>query len=185
MSNIEVMLTQTVVVATAALGMTIIIISGGIDLSVASNIALVTVIVAQVLKMHYAPSLAIAAGVGCAALAGLIIGGLVTSLRMAPFIVTLGSLTALRGAAKELSEGNTVDPRIPALWLDDVLIVPFRKVPAWLPAFKPLRVLWELPPGFWVAAILAVGVAVLCGTPSSGDTSTPSAPTNRQPGSVA
>src|SRR4029450_5220352 len=47
--NLELMLRQTAVVGTAALGMTLIIISGGIDLSVGSNIALSTVVIASVM----------------------------------------------------------------------------------------------------------------------------------------
>src|SRR3954466_5321719 len=50
--NFELMLRQTAVVGTAALGMTLIIISGGIDLSVAANIALSTVVIARIMNAH-------------------------------------------------------------------------------------------------------------------------------------
>lgn len=53
--NMQIMLLQTAVVATAALGMTLIIISGGIDLSIGSNIALCTVVVALLLARGVPP----------------------------------------------------------------------------------------------------------------------------------
>src|SRR4051794_18725279 len=104
--NLELMLRQTAVVGIAALGMTLIIVSGGIDLSVGANIALSTVVVATVMSTHggHAPNLAAAAGVGTSALAGLLIGLLITGLRMPPFIVTLGTLSAFRGLAKGVAQ---------------------------------------------------------------------------------
>src|SRR5258707_15043782 len=56
--NFQIMLMQTAVVATAALGMTMIIISGGIDLSIGSNIAVCTVAVALFINHRVAPLLA-------------------------------------------------------------------------------------------------------------------------------
>ena len=50
--NMELMLRQTAVVGTAALGMTLIIVSGGIDLSVAANIALSTVVIARIMNTY-------------------------------------------------------------------------------------------------------------------------------------
>jgi ribose/xylose/arabinose/galactoside ABC-type transport system permease subunit len=76
-ANAEVMLLQTAVVGTAALGMTLIIISGGIDLSVGSAIALCTVAIAMLLNAGLAPALAIAGGVGVGAMAGICIGAMV------------------------------------------------------------------------------------------------------------
>src|ERR1700686_1669523 len=61
--NFQIMLMQTTVVATAALGMTMIIISGGIDLSIGSNIALCTVTVALLLSHGVPPLLAAGGGV--------------------------------------------------------------------------------------------------------------------------
>src|SRR6476659_7839266 len=74
--NLELMLRQTAVVGTAALGMTLIIISGGIDLSVAANIALSTVVIARIMNAYggHAPNLAAVAGITTSALAGLFIG---------------------------------------------------------------------------------------------------------------
>src|SRR5207247_2822075 len=71
--NVELILLQTAVVGTAALGATLVIISGGIDLSVGSNIALCTVAIALLLAHHLPPLVAAAGGVLTGALCGLVI----------------------------------------------------------------------------------------------------------------
>lgn len=100
---------KTVVVATCALGMTLVIASGGIDLSTGSLVALTTVLVAKLLKggMGAGPAAALAVlamgGVGAA------VGVLVGRFRMMPFIVTLGSMSLLRGVAKGLAAEQKID----------------------------------------------------------------------------
>jgi ribose/xylose/arabinose/galactoside ABC-type transport system permease subunit len=111
--NFQIMLLQTAVVGTAALGMTLIIISGGIDLSIGSNIALCTVAVALLLKQGFPPALAALGGIAVGSLCGLLIGLLITRLRLTPFIVTLGMWGALRGAAKGLANQTMVAPPPP------------------------------------------------------------------------
>src|SRR5439155_11259450 len=99
-ANFKIILTQTVIVATGALGMTIIIVSGGIDLSVGSVVALTSVVGATALLkglgVFTSALLTIAVGAGVGLLNGLAIGG----LRMMPFIVTLGMMGVARGIAK-------------------------------------------------------------------------------------
>ncbi len=119
MDNMQIMLLQTAVVATAALGMTLIIVSGGIDLSIGSNIALCTVVVALLLSHQVPPILAALGGIAVSAAAGALIGGFVTKLKLTPFIVTLGMWGALRGAAKGLS-GETMVVA-PTTWLNGLL----------------------------------------------------------------
>src|SRR5258706_11602541 len=113
--NFKTIFTQTVIVAIGALGMTIIIVSGGIDLSVGSVVALTSVVGATALvKGHsalMAALLTIAVGGGVGLLNGLAIGG----LRMMPFIVTLGMMGVGRGTAKWLSGSQTVNPPESAL----------------------------------------------------------------------
>jgi ribose/xylose/arabinose/galactoside ABC-type transport system permease subunit len=87
-ANAEIMLLQTAVVATAALGMTLVIVSGGIDLSVGSQIALATVTLASLLARGWSPAAAALAAVACGAVVGCLIGGLVAGLRLPPFIAT-------------------------------------------------------------------------------------------------
>src|SRR5947209_2991210 len=90
-SNLQLMLTQTAVVATAALGMTLIIISGGIDLSVGATIAFVTMIVGTLLNWNWPPLPAALGGIVAAGVYGLVIGLLVGKARLIPFVVTLGT----------------------------------------------------------------------------------------------
>jgi ribose/xylose/arabinose/galactoside ABC-type transport system permease subunit len=144
--NLQLMLLQTAVVGTAALGMTLIIISGGIDLSVGSNIALVTVIVAHLLAAGAPPALAVAGGVAAGTLWGLAIGSLVTGLKLTPFIVTLGMLGIFRGAAKQAAHQQMV--LAPESWINKLLTVP-ADGRAWM----------LLAPGVWLMLLLAIVVA--------------------------
>lgn len=104
--NFELMLRQTTVVGISALGMTIIIVSGGIDLSVGSVLALVVVVVAWVLDRSNgqdvvrAAIIGVIAGVLCYAL----LGFLVTVCKLNPFIASLGLWGAIRGVAKGTCE---------------------------------------------------------------------------------
>jgi ribose/xylose/arabinose/galactoside ABC-type transport system permease subunit len=142
------MLLQTAVVATAALGMTLIIIAGGIDLSIGSNIALCTVVIALLLQHHVPPVLAALGGVAAGSACGLLIGLLITRLNLTPFIVTLGMWGALRGAAKGLASETIV--QAPITWLDDLL-----------QTLGPKNRWMIFPSGVWLMLVLAIGVAML------------------------
>ena len=87
--NLRTVTVQTCVVAVAALGMTIIIISGGIDLSVGSTIALGSMAVAWVLRAGGNPWLAIGAGFATALLCGAVIGALVIGQAIRVFVRAL------------------------------------------------------------------------------------------------
>jgi ribose/xylose/arabinose/galactoside ABC-type transport system permease subunit len=169
------------VVTTAALGMTLIIIAGGIDLSVGSSIALVTVVIAQCLCLmsnghFYAAGrefvtpnalltiVAALSGIGGAALVGFLIGLLVTKLRMAPFIVTLGMWSALRGAAKLLANESMV--RSPPTWLNTLLksksaISAPQNANLWFYLRRFAIWIFQLPYAVWVTIILALIVALM------------------------
>src|SRR3954447_25701642 len=86
-ANLELVARQTVIVCVAALGMTMVIVSGGIDLSVGSVVALSTVVTALLLRAGTSPLLAALGAVGAGALCGTVNGLLVTELRVVPFIV--------------------------------------------------------------------------------------------------
>ena len=109
--NIKTILTQSVIIAIAALGMTFVIIARGIDLSVGSQIALATVVVAIVLRgsgdsMGFAlPLLAALAGIAACGAVGMLSGLVVTRFRIVPFIVTLGSLSLTSGLALYITTG--------------------------------------------------------------------------------
>jgi ribose/xylose/arabinose/galactoside ABC-type transport system permease subunit len=101
--TLETIARQTAIVGTAALGMTLVIILGGIDLSVGSIVAMTSVVVALVLAGDaFGPMAAIGAAALAGALCGFVSGSLITRLKVAPFIVTLGMLLLVRGLAKGL-----------------------------------------------------------------------------------
>lgn len=146
--NFQIMLLQTAVVGTAALGMTLIIISGGIDLSIGSNIALCTVAIALMLQHHVSPLLAALGGIAVGSACGALIGLLITRLNLTPFIVTLGMWGALRGAAKGLANETMV--AAPSTWLNDLL-----------QSLAPKNRWMIFPPGVWLMLALTLVVAAL------------------------
>jgi len=150
--NMEMIARQTTIVGIAALGMTLVIISGGIDLSVGSIVALSTVVVAWLLQYAGAgPLTAAIGGVAAAALFGLISGTLITRLKVVPFIVTLGMMLVVRGAAKGIAREQKIDVDPGRLkWLQELL------------ASVPQDKSWMLvPAGVWILVLLAVGTAFL------------------------
>ncbi len=147
-SNLETIARQTAIVGSAALGMTLIIISGGIDLSVGSMIALVTVVIAAMLQAGINPLLAALGGIAMGALCGFLNGFLITRLKVVPFIVTLGTYLVVRGAAKGFAHEQKIDA--PLTWLKELL--------AALPPGEGWRI---VPWGVWLTALLALFVAGL------------------------
>ena len=143
--NLVTMLRQTVVVSIAAIGMALIIIHGGIDLSVGSTVAFVTVVVAKSLQGGASPTAAVLTGLALGACAGALNGALVVGLRITPFIATLGTMTALRGIAKGLADEQKIDA--PARGLDDLMAV--------LPGER------LVPHGVWLALMAAVVFGLL------------------------
>ncbi len=120
--NLETVARQSAMVAIGAVGMTLVIISAGIDLSIGSTMALSCVVTAYALRAGASPALATALGVGSGLACGLINGLLIVGLRVVPFIVTLGSMLVVRGVANGLASEQTVAPDRRG-WLD-VLIAP-------------------------------------------------------------
>jgi len=108
-SNLLTMLRQTAVVGIAGIGMTLIIVLGGIDLSVGSAVALVTVVIAECLRSGMGALPAASIGVLTGGALGFFNGALVTGLRISPFIVTLGTMSVLRGVAKGLANEQKID----------------------------------------------------------------------------
>ena len=146
--NLELMARQTAIVGMAALGMTMVIVSAGIDLSVGSIIALSTVVIAMLLRSDVSPALAALGGIAAATACGLANGILVTTLRVVPFIVTLGTMLVVRGAAKGLADERRLET--PMTWLNDLL-----RSGATGSVF--------LPSGIWLLIALAVVVSTILG----------------------
>jgi ribose/xylose/arabinose/galactoside ABC-type transport system permease subunit len=144
-NNLRVVLAQTVIVAVGAIGMTLVIVAAGIDLSVGSVIALCGVVCALALADGWPPLLAVVAALVLGALVGLLNALAITRLRVVPFIATLGMLGVARGVAKWMAGETTVNA--PASWVNELAVT----VPA-----AP----WMLfAPGVWVTLVLAVVMA--------------------------
>ncbi|MBL0373454.1 ABC transporter permease [Rhizobium sp. KVB221] len=98
---------NTTFVAIIALGMTLVIITGGIDLSVGSVLCLCSMVLAVVMHAGYGIEVGIAASIGCALLIGGFNGVLIAYLGFPPFVVTLGMLSIARSLAM-VASNNTV-----------------------------------------------------------------------------
>lgn len=112
-TNLSSVIRQTVVINIMALGMTVIIISGGIDLSVGSILGLGGLVGAMAMERGVPIVLAVLIGVLTGLACGLLNGVLITNLKIAPFIVTLGTLGIYRGLALIISNGLPVH-KLPA-----------------------------------------------------------------------
>lgn len=144
MRNVETIARQTVIVAIASIGMTFVIISGGIDLSVGSIVAFSSVALAFLLqKANFPPIAAILGAILISTLFGLLSGFLITTLRVVPFIVTLGMMLICRGSAKGVAAEQKIDA--PYTWINEML------------ASLPKSQSWMLvPSGVWLLIIIAV-----------------------------
>jgi ribose/xylose/arabinose/galactoside ABC-type transport system permease subunit len=142
--NFAIIFQQTAVIGIAALGMTLVIICGGIDLSVGSIIALGTVVIALLIQHGWSPLAAALAGIAACSACGAFSGLLITRLRLMPFVVTLGMMGALRGAAKGLAGEQPIYP-------DET----------WLSSFMRLGGRGSIPSGVWLMLGFAILVAVV------------------------
>ena len=162
--NLENILRQSAVYGTAGLGMTLIIIAAGIDLSAGSLIALSVVTVAWVMNLtvpgadgqaqammamypKLTPILAVCAGVLISTLGGLANGAMVVGLRLVPFIVTLGTMGMIRGLAKGIAKERDIYPP-EETWINNIMDPTLS---------SPTRSWHVLPTGVW---ILIFGVIV-------------------------
>ena len=145
--NLRIVLSQSAIVAVGAIGMTMIIVGGGIDLSVGASIALTGVVAALGIADGWPPAVAVVAAILIGGAIGLTNGLLVTRLRVVPFIATLGMLGIARGVAKWVAHEQTVN--VPATWVNELLVT-FPRQP------------WMLvPAGVWTTLVLAVLVAAV------------------------
>lgn len=143
---------QGIVIALGAMGMTLVLLSGGIDLSAGAAAAL-SGVVAAVLLQSGAPSfLALFAAVLTGGVFGLLNGSLVGTLRIAPFIVTLGTLGVARGVARWIAAETPV--AVPqGFWLE-----------AWVAPVPPAAWMGVAPGVFGVLLLAGLLMALLRGT---------------------
>lgn len=145
-NNFKIIFTQTVIVALGALGMTLIIVSGGIDLSVGSTIAFTSVVGALLIQQGWGPAPVLFVMVAAGGLIGLLNGSAIAGLRMTPFIITLGTLGVARGSAKWMADNQTVN-------------YDTSPINGWMTTADPFS--RALPAGVWVAIGLAILTALL------------------------
>jgi ribose transport system permease protein len=99
---------QTAVIMVIAMGMTVVMVSGGIDLSVGSVMALSGVMGALAMVSGAPVVIGVAAAIAVGTLCGLLTGGAIAVLRIPPFIVTLGAMGIYRGVALLVTDGKAV-----------------------------------------------------------------------------
>lgn len=152
LGNLRVLVHEGTIKGVIALGMLLVIISGGIDLSVGAVVALVTVVTMRVythfhaqLGVEQASLIAVASSVLIGGACGLVNGLLITQLRLPPFVVTLGMLSVARGSA---------------IWLAERTLhaFPVGARPEWVEALALSRL---TNPGFLSLILLAVLLAVV------------------------
>ncbi len=153
--NIRVILVQAAPVAVAALGMTLIIISGGIDLSAGTASMLCATVLAILLRDEYSIVVALMATVATGVCCGLSNGLLIGLLRIPPFIVTLGTMTIFLGLAKRLADNSNV-------------FVSRNLLPDWLNNFSSTmppdfteNYMPRIATGVWLALGIAILVAII------------------------
>jgi ribose transport system permease protein len=126
-SNLLNIAQQTSINAIVAVGMTFVIVSGGIDLSVGSIVAVAGVVLGTLLQQGQALPIAIAASIATGVACGAVNGALVSWGRLPPFIVTLGMMSIARGAALVFTEGRPVsgfDPGFRSIATGSVSFIP-------------------------------------------------------------
>lgn len=148
-NTLKTMLRQTTVVGLCSLGMTLVIVLGGIDLSIGSTVALATVVIAVLLQAGWAPLAAALAAVAVGGVCGVANGLLITRLNVTPFIVTLGAMGIIRGATKGIAHEQKIDA--PLTWLNNLVA-------------DPRGFSWAvLPAGVWLTIVISLAAAVLLG----------------------
>lgn len=147
--NLRTILGQTSIVAISACGMTMIIVAGGIDLSVGSVIALTSVVGALIMQSGHDPLLAVGAALGVGILVGALNGSITAGLGITPFIVTLGMMGIARGSAKLLAGSSSVN--FSSSWLNTLMLPNPPAALSWL----------VVAPAVWIAALTAMAMAVL------------------------
>ncbi len=145
--NIGIVVQQSAVNTVLAAGMTFVILTGGIDLSVGSILAASAMAGLIISKFPDLGVLWLPAAVLTGTVFGILNGGLIALLRLPPFIVTLGSLTAVRGAARLLGADTTVfNPSIPYAFMGNgalTLIPGVLSIPwLWVIALLVILVSW-------------------------------------------
>ena len=118
-ANLSLVLQQVMVVGVLAIGQTLVILTGGIDLACGMIMALGSITMSLLAVKHgWHPAVAIAGGMGVTTLAGMMNGLLVTRIKLPPFIVTLGTMNIAFAVTQLVSRAQTFTDLPPLLtWL--------------------------------------------------------------------
>jgi fructose transport system permease protein len=108
LDNLSLVVQQSLVIGTLALGQTLIILTAGIDLANAAAMVLATLIMAKLVVGGVPGIWALLLGIVATVVIGMVTGSLVTRIKLPPFIVTLGLLTVLTAAAKLFASGQAI-----------------------------------------------------------------------------
>lgn len=114
-SNLSNLLLQLAGTAISAIGMTMVIITGGIDVSVGSTLGMASVVAGKFLMGGYSPLLVLFAAIGVGLLIGLFNGALIAWGNIPPIIVTLGMMSILRSLMYQLLGGRWISGIPPAI----------------------------------------------------------------------
>ncbi|WP_248324506.1 MULTISPECIES: ribose ABC transporter permease [unclassified Caballeronia] len=128
LQNISIVTQQASINIVLAAGMTFVILTGGIDLSVGSVLSAAAVTALLASNLQGMGWLGVPAALGVGLGFGVINGALIALLKLPPFIVTLGSLTAVRGIARLIGHDTTIfNPQLPFAFIgnDSILGVPW------------------------------------------------------------
>jgi len=155
-NNLSIVMQQASINTVLAAGMTFVILTGGIDLSVGSILAAAAMVGVLVSLFPDMGLLGIPAALGVGLICGLVNGAIISALRLPPFIVTLGSLTAIRGVARLLGNDTTVfNAELPFDFIGNGTLfgVPWLAVIALLTIAASWFVLKRTVLGTWIYAI--------------------------------
>ncbi|MBB4121082.1 ABC transporter permease subunit [Martelella radicis] len=155
-NNLSIVMQQASINIVLAAGMTFVILTGGIDLSVGSILA-ASAMAAVMFSLNPALGwIGVPAGLALGLVFGLANGALVAFLRLPPFIVTLGSLTAVRGVARLMGNDTTVfnaDLPFAVIGNGAILGVPILAIIALLVILISWFVLRRTVLGTWIYAV--------------------------------
>ena len=155
-SNLSIVMQQASINIVLAAGMTFVILTGGIDLSVGSILAASAMGAVIASKWPGLGLMGIPVGMFVGLLFGLINGCFVAFMKLAPFIVTLGSLTAVRGVARLMGDDTTVfNSNMPFAFLGNgsVLGIPWLVIIALTVILLSWFILRATTLGTWIYAV--------------------------------
>lgn len=107
-ANLLNVLRQAALLFLLASGITLVILTAGLDLSIGANVAMSACLAATLMKSTGSIALAVGAGLGCGLVIGLVNGLLITLIRIPPFIATYGMLWILHGITYWFMKGETI-----------------------------------------------------------------------------